>query len=347
MRLNVSCNPEVSVIMSVFNTKEKYLRQAIESILNQSFKDYEFIIFNDCSDEKTAQILRQYKDQRIRLIENEENKGLTKNLNAGLNIAKGKYIARMDSDDISLHHRLKIQYSYMERHIEVDILGGMVLNNNTKDVYWKYFPQEWRRVNMLFGNYGICHPTAFLRTEFLRKNRILYNENYSKAQDYELWTRILKLGKMAVCNKPVLYYRCHDGQISKNSCTSIQQKVYDKKIRENLFREIDPGIQENELLQLLNMESEIISADNLTKLFLRLVEENRKRKVYSHYFLKNVLAIRWFWIIGGGLYRTNVKEYRHGYWFRYILNPKFCLYYTVYKILYTLCEPRKIEKVRL
>ena len=154
----------VSVLMSVYNTKEEYLRKAVESILNQSFTDYEFIIFNDGGDKKITTIIQGYSDKRIRLVENSENIGLTKNLNKGITMARGKYIARMDADDISLPNRLKVQYYYMEKHPDIDILGGAVWSNNVKNVYWRYFSQEWRKVNLLFGNYGICHPTAFFNT---------------------------------------------------------------------------------------------------------------------------------------------------------------------------------------
>lgn len=335
----------ISVIMSVFNTKEEYLRKAVESILNQSFEDFEFIIFNDCSGEETSKILRQYKDQRIRLVENVETRGLTKNLNTGIAMAKGKYIARMDADDVSLYNRLYIQYSYMEKHLNVDILGGTVLSDNTRNVYWRYFPQEWRRVNMLFGNYGICHPTAFFRTDFLRKRGIFYDETYDKTQDYELWTRVLKLGKMAVCRRPVLYYRYHSNQISSNSRTSTRQIELDMRVRKNLFREMIPDANEEEISQLLNLNRELISAENLSDLFQKLEKENKRKKIYSSYYLKNTLAVRWFWIVSGGLRRERPEDYRKGYWFRYMITPQFWGYYTVYRFLYMLCEPRKYRKL--
>ena len=264
----------ISVLMSVYNTKEEYLRKAIESILCQSFSDYEFIIFNDCSDEKTTAVLREYQDERIKLIENPENRGLTKNLNTGIALARGKYIARMDADDISLPNRLKIQYSYMEKYPDVDILGGEVLFDDFKSVCWRYFPQEWRRVNQLFTNHGICHPTAFFRAEFLRKNGMFYNEEYDKSQDYELWTRAFRVGRLAVCKEPVLYYRCHDGQISVSSSTSARQKELDAQIRKNLFIELIPNAMSNEYEQLLNMDMEILSVDDLSKLLVCFVMEN-------------------------------------------------------------------------
>ena len=333
----------ISVLMSVYNTKEEYLRKAIESILFQSFSDFEFIIFNDCGDEKTTAILREYQDGRIRLIENTENKGLTKNLNMGITLAKGKYIARMDADDISLPNRLKIQYSYMEKHPDVGILGGTVLTGNTQSVVWRYFPQEWRRVSLLFANYGIIHPSAFFRVDFLRKNGLLYNEDYDKSQDYELWTRAFRVGKMAVCKQPILYYRCHSGQISTNSNTNVRQKELDVQIRKNLFNELIPDASNKEYDQLLDLNTEILSEKDLSELFCRIIKGNERKKIYSDYFLKNELALRWFWILRGVIPRSNTKEYRQGYWFRYLLTPKFLVYFLKNKILRILCEPKKIR----
>lgn len=342
--LQAEPEPMITVLMSVFNTKEEYLREAIESILNQSFRDFEFIIFNDCSNEKTTAVLRGYHDKRIKLIENSQNRGLTKNLNTGLTLAKGKYIARMDGDDISRVDRLKIQYTYMERHPDVDILGGATINEAEKHIAWRPFSQEWRRVALLFNNYGIRHPTAFFRAAFIKKNEVFYNEEYDMSQDYELWTRVLKIGKMAVCKEPILYYRRHTGQISTNGGTSHRQKELSAKLRKTLFQELVSNAEDTEYDQLLNLEMEILSPENLSELFIRIIAENQKKELYSAYYLKNELALRWFWILRGVIPRSNIKEYRKGYWFRYIMTPCFIMYFIKNRFLRSYCESRKVYK---
>ena len=120
---------KITVLMSVYNTKEDYLREAIESILNQTLREFEFIIINDASNEQTINILDQYNDDRIIRIDNEVNHGLTASLNKGLSVAKGEYIARMDADDISYPNRLELQYQYMQKHPNVAILGGWTKSN--------------------------------------------------------------------------------------------------------------------------------------------------------------------------------------------------------------------------
>ena len=115
--------PKVTVLMSVYNG-EKHLREAIDSILNQTFGDFEFLIINDGSTDRTADILQSYQDSRIKIIHNEKNIGLTKSLNKGLKLAKGEYLARMDADDISYPNRLEVQYEYMEKNPNVGIVGS-------------------------------------------------------------------------------------------------------------------------------------------------------------------------------------------------------------------------------
>ena len=118
-------NPKVSVIMSVYNS-DKFLSESIESILNQTFRDFEFIIINDCSTDKSLDIIKKYSknDNRIVLIENENNIGLTKSLNKGVKIAKGNYIARIDADDTALNNRFEVQYNFLEKNKNIFLVGG-------------------------------------------------------------------------------------------------------------------------------------------------------------------------------------------------------------------------------
>ena len=127
--------PQITVLMPVYNG-EKYLRQAVDSILNQTFKDFEFLIINDGSTDKTLAILQEYKNKRVKIINNKKNIGLTKSLNKGLKLAKGKYIARMDADDISLSNRLRKQIDFLDKHNKIGVLGTQmkIINNSNKIV---------------------------------------------------------------------------------------------------------------------------------------------------------------------------------------------------------------------
>ena len=131
-------NPKVTVLMPVYNC-EKYLRESIESILNQTFKDFEFLIINDGSSDKSAEIVESYNDNRINFVQNEKNIGLAASLNRGLDIAKGEYIARMDADDISLPERLEKQVRFMETNPQIGICGQLDKNLWRHKLYWKIY----------------------------------------------------------------------------------------------------------------------------------------------------------------------------------------------------------------
>ncbi|MEM2115951.1 MAG: glycosyltransferase [Candidatus Woesearchaeota archaeon] len=192
-------NPKVSVIMSVYNEPESYLRKAIESILNQTYTDFEFIIILDNpKNEKLDKIIKEYleKDKRIVYLKNIKNLGLAGSLNQGIRIAKGKYIARMDADDISLPNRLKIQVEFMEKNKEIDLLftfynlideKGKFLGRIHPSINGKiHNPKKYFLMNKLY----IHHPTLLVKSKILKEN--MYDETLRSSEDYDLWLRLFK-----------------------------------------------------------------------------------------------------------------------------------------------------------
>jgi glycosyltransferase involved in cell wall biosynthesis len=131
--------PEISVLMSVYNA-EQYLEKAIESILNQSFKNFEFLIINDASDDNSLNIINRFQDHRLHVYSNPVNLGLANSLNKGINLSQGKYIARMDADDIAVLSRLAIQYTFLEKNPHIDICGASVRLINESG---EYLPDSW------------------------------------------------------------------------------------------------------------------------------------------------------------------------------------------------------------
>lgn len=211
-------NPKVTILMSVYNG-EKYLGEAIDGILNQTFKDFEFLIINDGSTDSTAEILQSYQDPRIKIINNEKNMGLTKSLNKGLKIAKGEYIARQDGDDVSLPTRLEEQISFLDKNKEVGLLGTAwyIIDENS---------QEIRISKPTDGKYVVhfmCHGTALIRKDCLKKVG-LYREVFEYAQDYDLWLRIADEFEVRNIRKPLYKRRVHDVSISLNK--KMQQDLY-------------------------------------------------------------------------------------------------------------------------
>ncbi|MDE9519629.1 glycosyltransferase [Xenorhabdus bovienii] len=207
--------PAISVIMSVFNGEE-FLSEAINSILNQSINDYEFIIVNDASTDRTTHILSEFqrKDKRIKIINNIGNIGLARSLNAAILVAKGKFIARMDADDFSFPGRLQAQYQYMVNHPDTIVCGTAMsiyeeVNNN------KTPPLSHERIiSSIIFDCPFYHPTVMMRKDILLNLNPIYPEDYKKAQDYGLWvklflTSINKNYKFINLPDVLLRYRTH------------------------------------------------------------------------------------------------------------------------------------------
>ena len=206
--------PKISVIMPVYNTKGEYLKEAIESILNQTFQDFEFLIIDDGSDRETAYILQQYAnyDTRIRII-NKGHNGLSKALNIGIENAKGEYIARMDSDDISLPDRFAEQIKYFDRHSEISVLGTWIETfPRTKIIK---HPANPKYIDFLCGCV-IAHPSVMFRKKDLGKYNLNYSLDYA-CEDYELWSRAIKYLNFANLQHVLLRYRMHNENLSTHS----------------------------------------------------------------------------------------------------------------------------------
>lgn len=237
MNVQFESSPMASVIMSVYNTKEEYLREAIESILNQTFKDFEFIIFDDASNITTKSIIKSYHDERIVLIENSNNVGLTVNLNKGLDLSKGRYIVRMDADDVSYPNRLEETIAYLEKNKDVNILGTYVRWEKRTAKSYGRISRKARKVLFLITNAGPVHSSTVIRKSFLEKYELKYDEYYTNAQDYELWTRCIDRTDIVIYPKPLLYYRVHHGQVS--GAQRNQQENYANQIRSVLFKRLE------------------------------------------------------------------------------------------------------------
>ena len=227
----------ISVIMSVYKEPTEWLRQTIDSILSQTFKDFEFIVISDYpAGADNNALLKDYAqmDNRIKLIFNEENIGLTKSLNKGLAVAKGKYIARMDADDISLPERFEKQYAYMECHPNVIVLGTAI--KYIGKGAWKKatdgirFADEEIRAQMFIDN-CIAHPTVFIRKAVLDTYGLKYDETYKHSQDFRLWEQMWDYGEFANLKDKLLMYRLSDQQITKSSKSSQANLSDSVKIR--------------------------------------------------------------------------------------------------------------------
>lgn len=209
-------SPKVSVLMTV-KDGEKYVRTAIESILAQTFTDFECIIINDGSRDATADIIREYSDSRIIFLSNPNNLGLSKSLNIGLEKARGIYLARMDADDISVLHRFELQVNYLDAHPEIAVLGGgfSLIDADNKILQSFQFPLSHEVIvwSLAFFN-PIVHPSVMMRTSVV-KALDSYNVQLRRSQDYDLWWRVSFSSKLGNLAETLVLLRQHATQVSR------------------------------------------------------------------------------------------------------------------------------------
>lgn len=227
----VKKNPIISVIMSVRNG-EKFVSFAIESILKQTFTDFEFIIIDDASQDNTNIILRKYKDPRIKLLKNNRKRGLTRSLNMALRIAKGKYIARMDHDDIARKDRFQKQIDLLENNQDIGVLGSFVkLIDKNNHLRRLTFPVSHKAIIKNLMSYNpIRHSTVIFRRNLIIEHGY-YDEKLDGAEDYDLWLRLAKYTKLANLSLPLLKYRLHERSVSKTEEQKVLISAYKARLK--------------------------------------------------------------------------------------------------------------------
>jgi glycosyltransferase involved in cell wall biosynthesis len=290
--------PKVSVLMPMFNS-EKYIGMAVESILNQTFKDFELIILNDGSTDDSKKIVESYSDNRIKLIENAQNQGLARTRNRLIAEAKGDFLAWLDSDDIALPQRLQIQVDFLEKnpnHALVASWARIIGSNNlpTGNFVKSYIPNTDLSALLLFVNY-IVQSSVMLRRNLLPDEH--YNLDFPPTEDYELWVRIAKKHPIAILNDILVDYRVHDSNISftQNDRAMRTVKMNHQRQLEDLG--INPTMQEIDLHYALSFgNGETFDKDFIEKAeawLLKIREHNQIIKIYDPKALNYVLGHRW------------------------------------------------------
>lgn len=206
---------KISVILPAYNAQET-IGDAIQSIIDQTYTDWELFVINDGSIDNTKSVILSFNDSRIKYIENESNKKLIYTLNRGLELATGEYVARMDADDISLKTRFEKQVEFMENHQDVVASGGgMLAFSNAKITKRIHCESDSERIKLLmFNTSPIYHPTAIIRQSVLKSHTIRYNQEYLHVEDYMLWYNLSKVGKLSNIDEILIKYRISGSQIS-------------------------------------------------------------------------------------------------------------------------------------
>ena len=285
----------ISVVMPVYNTPVPFLKEAVDSILNQTFGDFEFIIIDDGSPSDTKRYLDSLTDPRIRLIHNETNLGITRSLNIGFRAAQGKYIARMDGDDVSLPERFEKQAAFMESNPNVIACGasavkyGQSLPSVSMDAATMRFESmDNYKVRLLFVNPGPIHPTAFFRRAILLQNQVLYDEQLVYSQDYGMWMSLCNYGQICSLPDVLLIRRKHDNQITK--IHREKQIDCDKITQRRVISSLIDNVTEEDLdlhyYHSTGYYPNAMISPQIVKWYNRLLRANKKKKVFSQKLLK-------------------------------------------------------------
>ncbi len=288
--------PKVSVVMAVHNGGA-YLKEATESILRQSLRDFELIVVDDGSSDESAALLEAFGDARIRILRNQQQLGLSASLNRGADTASGDYIARMDADDVSLPARLAAQVAFLDRHPEVSIVGCWARTIGERP------PQTWRyptadadiRCAFLFHSV-LVHSAVMWRRPDFEGHGLRYDEGVERAQDYELWTRAAEHVCFANLPRVLQHYRLHPDQVGRQQ-TGAQQAVADTvRVRELQALGIDSNPAELELhhdLARAHYPPGEAGLDKVEAWFNKLLAANQVSQRYPAEALKRTLGRHW------------------------------------------------------
>jgi glycosyltransferase involved in cell wall biosynthesis len=323
--------PLVSFVMPVYNA-EKYLNQAIDSVLHQSYENIELVIVNDGSTDSSKDIILSYTDPRVRFFENEFNLGIVYTRNKGLEYAAGKYVATLDSDDIALPERIEKQVDFLEKNQDHAMCGTFykTIDSNGKFLKDVNFPSANKDIvtHLLLGN-CFCNSTIMARTQLTKE--LKYTPGYDIVEDYELWYRMSRRAKIA--NLPVYgtLYRVHANSISVAKMNDMFARV--KKINNRILTDLNLEFSEEELevhSGLLNRNISFFKDDiRFHKLGLwigRFSEKLKNEDQYNHFLLHKLIAEKWITIavntgrygklFNNNLIRQNPVAYVSGLWKR-------------------------------
>lgn len=265
--------PKVSVLMPVYKTREVYLREAIESILNQSFGDFEFLILDDCPEDSREEIVRSYSDSRIKYLKNERNLGISGSRNKLLDLAEGEYLAIFDHDDISRPDRLRKEADYLDAHPEVGVVSSWICRFPWKKVFHNPVDDHDIKVS-LTEHCIVAHSASMIRKSVLAENNIRYEKQFTPAEDYGMWYRLMAVTKFHNLPEVLFDYRWHNSNTSKIQCSRMVEMT--RRMRA-LIQESYPVLRREYVSRARHVS--LIHLFGIVPLF-KIVTSGYERKVY-------------------------------------------------------------------
>ena len=313
--------PLVSVIMPVYNG-EKYVKEAIESILNQTYKNFEFIIIDDCSTDTTPEILRSFSDSRIRSVTNEYNLRIAKSLNIGMEIARGKYIARMDADDISYPDRLYKQVDFLEKNPEIGMVGtGIKLFGEMNRIKLRPETFEENQIRLLFQT-CCTHPSIMFRKLLIQNFNIQYSSEFVPTEDYLFIFDFSKISRINNLKEVLFKYRTFSKIISDEKYKNTRENL-GYRIRKQIFEHYDLPLTKEQLLlhNTLSQREKIESTkklDSLLEYSINLYE--MLTPIFNPRLIIKEIKFQWFGLLSNNksipVIKWYLKNYQH-----YLIRP--------------------------
>ncbi len=295
-------SPKITVLMPTYKGA-RYLRETIDSVLAQTFRDFELLIINDCSPDNTDEIIASYRDSRIRYVKNKKNLGISGSSNYGFSIAEGKYIARQDHDDISAPSRLEKQFNYLEQHPETGVVGTgfKVFGSKRKTVI---YPENDADIKaLLLFKMPLAHQTSMMRKEAFLKNNLKYDESYASSNDRKLWIDAMDFMQFHNLQEPLLKYRMYKGMTSVTKRDRVLEEG--KRLREILYKKLGlkPTAEQKDIINTYLMQGRahiknkevVIAIEEILREFLKanhktkIFDEQAFEKVCGEYFFKRCL----------------------------------------------------------
>ena len=321
---------KVCCIISTYNTKKEYLEFAVQSVLDQTYKNFELIIIDDGSEIPVKEVLKDFTDERISIYRNETNKGQCYSRNFGMEIMDGEYMAVLDGDDAFHKDKLKEQVAYLEKHPNCDILATQFkyLSDNKKVtpfVRMTKNPEEYR-VKLFWDDEKVLHSSVMVRSEFIKKNNVQYDVRYKYATDYGFWCQCSKhKGRFSILNKYLAYYRMNSNQVSREHANEQKQCGFNIYLNQLENLNITPTETEKEIhLSLFHYLIEGKSSQETYDWYLKLLKASQKSDFYNKFYFKRELNFVLFRFCNKEYMRKHNKDYKKLFF-------KFLSLYNIYR----------------
>lgn len=291
--------PLVTVLLPVYNG-EQYLQETIRSILAQSYRDFEFLIVDDGSTDKTAEIIAGFDDKRIRVLVNEKRLKLSGALNRGIEEARGDFIARMDADDLALTNRLQVQVDFLLKNKDVGICGSAIEVFGSTRTRKDIFPLSADGIkSYALFDCPFCHPSVMLRKELFNRHQLRYDGSYYPTEDYELWSRAIESFQTVNLKEVLLKYRVHEKSMTGADWDAMDRQAT-RVIRPRLERlGLRPSSEQLQFHRNIGRGrsiclSDIAQLQQAEDWLLVLLAQNRKQQCYLQDELEDCIRNAWF-----------------------------------------------------